>query len=256
MANVFSSGSPLIKLAVGTGKKAKAAYALEPLKDVVEALKALPREIALKYQSRALKRAAKPGIAALRGTVSSLGQVTGNLLASVSSVDRKYTNNRQQIPTSVVVIGFRRPVNSNSQKGATPAFTGGTVLKGPNRAYHSHLVEFGTRPRTPGKSKRKSRRRVILGGRIRTIVEREKEKPSGRGVLSSFKSRGEFSGRGLYPIDFIATGTVAGSPARHPLKRAFEQSRSQMQSILDVEMRKALIAAVRETQRKYGDFGL
>jgi hypothetical protein len=29
-----------------------------------------------------------------------------------------------------------------------------------------------------------------------------------------------------------------------------------MQSILDVEMRKALAAAIRATQKKYGDFGL
>ena len=256
MANVFSSGSPLIKLAVGRGKKAKAAYALQPLEDVVAALKQLPREISVKHQSKALKKAAKPGIAALRSQVSAIGQVTGNLLASVSQADRKYTNNRQQIPVSVVVIGFRRPTNAKSQKGATPAFAGGSVLKGPNRAYHSHLVEYGTKPRTAGKSRHTRRRRVVLGGRIRTIIEREKQQAVGRPILSSFITRGPFTGRGFYPVDFVSTGTVAGSPARHPLKKAFDQSRPQMQSILNVEMRKALAAAVRETQRKYGDFGL
>jgi hypothetical protein len=149
-------------------------------------------------------------------------------------------------------------VNGKSQKGATPAFIGGTVLKGPNRAYHSHLVEYGTKPRTAGKSKRVSRRRVVLGGRIRTITERAKEKPTGRGVLSSFKTRGPFFRPGVrrYPVDFIATGTVRGSPARKPLTRAFQSTQSQMQSILDVEMRKALTAAIRATQKKYGDFGL
>lgn len=256
MASVFSTGDPIIKLAVGRGKNAKAAYALKPLDDVVDALKQLPRDISLKHQSKALKKAAKPGVAALRSQVSAIGQVTGNLLASVSQTDRKYTNNKQQLPVSVVVIGFRRPTNAKSQKGATPAFSGGSVLKGPNRAYHSHLVEYGTRPRIAGKSRRKKRSRVVLGGRIRTIIEREKEKPAGRSILSSFSTRGPFSGRGLYPVDFIATGTVAGSPARHPLKKAFDQSSPQMQSILNIEMRKALIAAVRETQRKYGDFGL
>jgi hypothetical protein len=97
---------------------------------------------------------------------------------------------------------------------------------------------------------------VILGGRIRTIVEREKQQAVGRPILSSFKTRGSFTGRGLYPVDFIATGTVAGSPARRPLKKAFDSSLPQMRSVLDVEMRKALSAAVRETKRKYGDFGL
>jgi len=260
MANVFAGGSdrPLIKLALGKGKKAKALFAVEPLADVAAELKKLPRDISTKYQLRALKKAAKPGQEALRKNVAALGEVTGNLLASVSQVSRKYTNNKAKLPVGVVVVGFRRPVNSKSQKGATPAFIGGTVLKGPNRAYHSHLVEYGTQPRSAGKSKRVSRRRVILGGRIRTLTERAKEKPSGRGVLSSFKTRGPFFRPGVrrYPVDFIATGTVRGSPARRPLTRAFQSTKSQMQSILDVEMRKALTAAIRATQKKYGDFGL
>ncbi len=260
MASVFAGGSdrPLIKLALGKGKKAKALFAVEPLADVAAELKKLPRDISTKYQLRALKKAAKPGQEALRKNVAALGEVTGNLLASVSQVSRKYTNNKAKLPVGVVVVGFRRPVNSKSQKGATPAFIGGTVLKGPNRAYHSHLVEYGTQPRSAGKSKRVSRRRVILGGRIRTLTERAKEKSSGRGVLSSFKTRGPFFRPGVrrYPVDFIATGTVRGSPARRPLTRAFQSTKSQMQSILDVEMRKALTAAIRATQKKYGDFGL
>jgi hypothetical protein len=260
MANVFAGGSdrPLIKLALGRGKKAKALFAVEPLADIVAELQRLPRDISTKKQLTALKKAAKPGQEALRKNVAALGEVTGNLLASVSQVSRKYTNNKAQLPVGVVVVGFRRPVNSKSQKGATPAFTGGTVLKGPNRAYHSHLVEYGTQPRSAGKSKRVKRRRVIMGGRIRTLTERVKEQPSGRGVLSSFKTRGPFFRPGVrrYPVDFIATGTVRGSPARRPLTRAFQSTQSQMQSILDVEMRKALTAAIRATQKKYGDFGL
>jgi hypothetical protein len=260
MTRVFAGGTdrPLIKLALGKGKKAKALFAVEPLENVVAEIKRLPRDISTKYQLRALKKAAKPGQEALRKNVAALGEVTGNLMASVSQVSRKYTNNKAKLPVGVVVVGFRRPVNSKSQKGATPAFIGGTVLKGPNRAYHSHLVEYGTKPRQAGKSKLVSRRRVVLGGRIRTITERAKEKPTGRGVLSSFKTRGPFFRPGVrrYPVDFIATGTVRGSPARKPLTRAFQSTQSQMQSILDVEMRKALAAAVRATQKKYGDFGL
>lgn len=251
---------PLITLALGKGKAAKTQFALHPLEDVVAALKAIPsEEISLKYQSRALNKAAKPGMDALRSQVSQLGQVTGNLLASVTKATRKYTNNRAKIPVSVVVVGFRRPVNSQSQKMATPAFTGGTVLKGPSRAYHSHLVEFGTKPRQAGKSRRVSRKRVVLGGRLRTIIGREKEIANARAVLSSFKSRGPFDraggGRGRYPKDFIATGTVRGAPAQRPLQKAFDQSKTQMQSVLDTEMRKALTRAIREYQRRFGDMG-
>lgn len=255
MSSIFAEGPSVISLALGRGKSAKEQYGLTALDEITAQLKRLPKEISLKYQSQALRKAAKPGVDALRREVASIGQVTGNLLASVARVDRKYTNNKAQIPVGVVVVGFRRPTNAKSQKGATPAFEGGTVLKGPNRAYHSHLVEFGTRPRTAGKSRTVARKRVILGGRINTVSVRAKAAPSAKAILSSFKGRGPFTGRGLYPVDFIATGMVKGSPARHPLKRAYESSKSQMQSILDIEMRKALTKALQEYERKYGDRG-
>jgi len=251
-------GRPAISFALGRGKAAKALFQARPLQEITDALQAFPEDMALRYQARALKKAAKPGIAALQRNVAALGQVTGNLLASVTSVDRKYTNNRRRIPVGVVVVGFRRPTNAKSQKSATPAFTGGTVLKGPNRAYHSHLVEYGTKPRRPGKSRRTKRRRVILGGRIRTLSQRIKEAPTNpRGILSSFKTRGPFfgGGRGLYPVDFIATGGVGPSPARRPLQKAFESSKGQMQTVLDTELRKSLQLAAKKYQREVGDFG-
>ena len=255
MANVYA-GRPVINFALGRGKVAKNLFAAEPLKEVTDALLQLPQKISLKYQSKALKKAAKPGIEALRRNVAALGQVTGNLLASVTSVDRKYTNNRLRIPVGVVVVGFRRPTNAKSQKMATPAFAGGSVMKGPNRAYHSHLVEYGTKPRTPGRTRRTKKRRVILGGRIRTLAQTVKDAPANaRGVLSSFKTRGPFIGRGLYPIDFISQGSVGPSPARRPLTRAFQSSKPAMQSALDIEMRKALQKAIKEFQRENGDVG-
>lgn len=257
MASVFAEGPSLVRLSVGTGKSAKAAYGVAVLDDIVAAIRLLPRDISLKYQMRALRKAAKPGQEALRAQAGSIRQVTGNLVASVTKAERKYTNNKAQLPVSVVVIGFRRPTGMGSQKGATPAFEGGTVLKGPNRAFHSHLVEYGTKPRTAGKSTKLGRKRVVVNGRINTFFLRGKAQASPRAILSSFKGRGKFTGagRGQYPKDFIATGTVAGSPARRPLQKAFQQSRGQMQSILDVEMRKALTRAVKETERRFGDLG-
>lgn len=246
---------PLVKIALGKGKAAKARFALEPLADVVAELKKLPADISLKRQGQALNKAAKPGMEALRAQVGQIGQVTGNLAASVTKLTRKYTNNRQNLPVGVVVVGFRRPTNSQSQKMATPAFAGGSVLKGPNRAYHSHLVEYGTQARTAGKSRRSGRKRVVLGGRLRTLIAREKQAASPRAILSSFKSRGAFSNGGTYPKDFIATGTVRGAPAQHPLQKAFNQSKGQMQSVLDTEMRKALTRALKDYQTRYGHLG-
>ena len=251
---------PIIKIKLGKAIKGGLGVGVvEPLRDVVERLQNLPKDISLKYQMRALRKAAKPGMEALRANYGQLGQVTGNLVASVSKAERKYTNNKQRLPVSVIVVGPRRPTNAKSQKSATPAFNGGTVLKGPNRAYHSHLIEFGTKVRTPGfKTRSRRRGRVMLGGRIRTRRENYMESSGNRsGILSSFSTRGPFKaqGRGRYPTDFIATGPVRGIQAYKPLQRAFQTSRSQMQSILDVEMRKALERASKEYAKSLKDLG-
>ena len=247
------NGEPLIKLALGRGKAAKALFSLAPLDDVISELKKLDKDISNRYQARALKKASKPGKAALVAQVQGIGQVTGNLLASVTDRTKKYTNNKTNTPVSVVVIGFRRPVGGGSQRMAESAF-GGSVQKGPNRAYHSHLVEFGTKGRrSPGKSKVLKRRRVILDGRIITQRDRVKQRPENnpREVLSSWNARrGKGSWQGKYPIDFIATGSVAPMPALRPLEKAFKQSLPAMKSILDVEMRKALTNALRAQERR------
>ena len=250
------AGEPLIKLALGRGRAAKAQFSLAPLDDVVAELKKLPAEISNRYQRRALKKAAKPGKAALEANVRAIGQVTGNLLASVAERGKSYTNNKFRVPVSVIVIGFRRPVGGGAQRTAETAF-GGSVMKGPNRAYHSHLVERGTKGRrTPGKSRSVKRRRVILDGRIITQRDRVKERPTNnpRAILSSWNTRrGSGQWQGKYPTDFIATGSVRPMPAFRPLERAFKQSRGEMRSILDVEMRKALTLALRAVERKGKD---
>lgn len=251
----IQSGDPIIAFALGRTKAARRQFSLAPLNDVVAELKRLPADISSKYQRSALKKAAQPGRRQLEANVRNIGQVTGNLLASITDKGKSYTNNKFRVPVSVFVVGFRRPVGSGSQRTATPAFAGGSVLKGPNRAYHSHLVEFGTKGRrTPGKSRALKRRRVILDGRIVTQRERRKEQPENnpRSILSSFRTRGPFAfgGRGLYPGDFIATGSVAPMPALRPLSRAFRQSLPQMQSILDSEMRRALQQGLRALQRR------
>ena len=247
------NGEPLIKLALGRGKSAKALFSLAPLDDVISELKKLDKDISNRYQAAALKKASKPGKAALLAQVQGIGQVTGNLLASVTDRTKKYTNNKTNTPVSVVVIGFRRPVGGGSQRMAETAF-GGSVQKGPNRAYHSHLVEFGTKGRrSPGKSKVVKRRRVILDGRIITQKDRVKQRPENnpREMLSSWNTRrGKGSWQGKYPIDFIATGSVAPMPALRPLEKAFKQSLPAMKSILDVEMRKALANALRAQERR------
>jgi hypothetical protein len=50
--SVFAEGPSLLRLAVGKGKFAKQQYGLTTLDDVIKSLKALPREISLKYYAR------------------------------------------------------------------------------------------------------------------------------------------------------------------------------------------------------------
>jgi hypothetical protein len=249
----IQAGDPIIAFALGRTKAARRQFSIAPLDDVVAELKKLPADISNKYQRKALKKAAQPGKQALQVNVRAIGQVTGNLLASVTEKGKSYTNNKFRIPVSVFVVGFRRPVGSGAQRTAESAF-GGSVLKGPNRAYHSHLVEFGTKGRrTPGKSRSVKRRRVILDGRIVTQRERRKEQPENnpRKILSSWNARrGKGQWQGKYPIDFIASGSVAPMPALRPLERSFRQSLPQMRSVLDIEMRKALQAGLRALQRR------
>lgn len=244
---------PVIAFALGKTKAAKRQFSLAPLDDIVAELKKLPADISNKHQRKALKKAAKPGKDALDANVRQLGQVTGNLLASVSEKGKSYTNNRLRLPVSVYVIGFRRPVGSGAQRTVESAF-GGSVLRGPNRAYHSHLVEFGTKGRrSPGKSRVVKRRRVILDGKIITQKDRRKEQPvnNPRAILSSWNTRrGGANWQGKYPTDFLATGSVAPMPALRPLSRAFKRAEPQMRSVLDTEMRKALQGGLRELQRR------
>lgn len=256
------AGDPIIAFALGRTKAARRQFSLVPLEEVVAELKKLPADISNKYQRRALKKAAQPGKKALETNVRQIGQVTGNLLASITEKGKSYTNNRYKLPVSVFVVGFRRPVGSGAQKTAQSAF-GGSVLKGPNRAFHSHLVEFGTQGRRyPGKSRVVKRRRVILDGRIVTKKDRRKERPENnpRGILSSWNTRrGKGQWQGKYPIDFLATGSVAPMPAFHPLSKAFRSALPEMKSILDVEMRKSLQAAIRafarDVRRRFNEGG-
>ena len=84
----FVEGDTIIKLALGRGKTAKGRFSLVPLQDVVEQLRNIDKDISLKYQAKALKKAAKPGLDALRQQVGKIGSVTGNLAASVARRDR------------------------------------------------------------------------------------------------------------------------------------------------------------------------
>ena len=231
----------MITLALGTGPFAKQRYSQKPLREIINALQKLPKEIAMAQQKKVLKKAAAVGKAALASQVGKIGRVTGNLAASVSVKSKAYTNNRQNIPISIFVVGFRR-----AGGGKNPA----------SRGFHSHLVEFGTQGRRfAGKSVAGKKTRTIVDGRIVTRRDRVKMQATSS-ILSSFNKRRFFQAQsGQYPMDFFTTkGSVAPMPALHPLRNAFSASQGQMAQIIESGMRSALQAGLRANVRNAKKF--
>ena len=231
----------MITLALGTGPFAKQRYSDKPLREIINALQKLPKDIAMAQQKKVLKKAAAVGKAALASQVGKIGRVTGNLAASVSVKSKAYTNNRQNIPVSIFVVGFRRATG-----GKNPA----------SRGFHSHLVEFGTQGRRfPGKSVAGKKKRFIVDGRIVTRRDRVKQDTI-QTILSSFNTRRRMQGESAqYPLDFFTNaGSVAPMPALRPLSKAFAASQGQMAQIIESGMRKALQAGLRQNVRNAKKF--
>jgi len=167
--------------------------------ELMASLQSLPQAVGSKYIKGAVAAGMKPVFAQL--TANTPIGPTGNLKNSVGQVVRVYK-------TGVIygVVGYRRAV-SKSDSG--------------NKAYHSHLVEFGTRDRVPTKSP----------------------------FLSSYSISGwtppGWSGR--WP--FVAK-RVRGARALHPLGTAFSQTRSQALAIVLAEMQSGLQKGIAEVARK------
>ena len=231
----------MISFALGTGKSAKQRYSEKPLREIIDALQKLPKEIAAKQQKKVLKKAAVVGRIALESQVGKLGRVTGNLAASIMLKSKVYSSNIVGIPVSIFVVGFRRATG-----GKNPASLG----------FHSHLVEFGTQNRRfPGKSVAGKKKRFVVDGRIVTRRDRVKQETI-QTILSSFNTRRRMQGESAqYPFDFFTNaGSVAPMPALRPLGKAFSASQGQMAQIIESGMRSALQAGLRANVRNAKKF--
>lgn len=114
---------------VFTGQKEVSGRAVKPVMSNIQLqLQGIPKHISAARQAKACRRAAMPGLAALKMNVNRLGVVTGNLSKAPGIDTREYTNGPYGV--GVAIVG---------------------LVKG--RAMHSHLVEFGTKVRTLKRSK-------------------------------------------------------------------------------------------------------
>ena len=247
-----------IQFGLGIAGKAPSRFDVSQIRALQEELRQFPERIATARQAEAVKAAAKVGEAALRLNVSTLGQVTGNLARAITTKSKTYRNNRWQIPVPVAIVGYRRSGTGDSKQ------TEGTVRIGNDRAFHSHLVEFGTKRRFPGKNRVVSKTRGLNArGRLVTTYVRRKDYVDQNQfrVMTSFHSRGPFAStkNGTsppYPFSFIAKVDpkigLGRMPAFHIVEHSFEQSRSAMQATLVDAMEKAIEGAAEDVRNGLG----
>jgi len=230
----------MIETALGVAGHAevRASLASDEIKKLQDELRTFPDKIMRRYGLMAVKKAAYWGKSALERQVGRLGKKTGNLARAVAMKTKVYTRNRMNMMVPVAVVGYRRSGTGDSKK-----VPGGKIKVGNDRAFHSHLVEFGTKRRFPGKSKKVKSSRASVNGFRQTLVLRSKEAvdPNKKVVMSSYNTSGPFQStksgtQPPYPLAFLASVDprrgLGAMPAYHPLQKAFDSSKSTMQSVL------------------------
>ena len=252
------SGPVEIALGVAGHAEARGHAASEEIKKLQDRLKEFPQDLCTRYTRAAVKKAAHWGQLALELQVARIGKKTGNLRRAVATKMKVYKNNRWGLPVPVAVVGYRRSGTGDSKK-----VPGGKIQIGNDRAFHSHLVEFGTKRRFPGKSKKAKSVRLSINGFRQTLVMRSKERvdPNQWYVMSSYNSSGPFktSKNGTqpaYPQAFIAKIDpqvgLGQMPALHPLSRAFHSSRSTMENVLRAQLLAGINKATKAMKKRNG----
>lgn len=160
-----------------------------------------------------MRYAAKPSYDALLSNVRRLGKKTGNLLRAVTIKVKSYS----KTGNAVALVGYTRPGSDSKSSQKTKS-------KGRDKAYHAHLVEFGTKPRRTKTSSiassygRAAFGMATFGGSVKT-----------QGFPSSFFKRapqGQTVNLGAMPA-----GGRSGTP---PVKDAFDKTKGQInQRLID-----------------------
>ena len=224
---------PAINLSVGLAGGRPVEFDKRIMEMMIEQLREYAPDMAQQITAKEIQKAAKIGLAALESEVRQIGQVTGNLLRAVATKNKVYKNNPQKIPVPVSIVGFRRSGTGDTKKSA-----GSKIKIGNDRAFHSHLVEFGTKRRMPGKSTVVRRSRRIVAGRKVTQAIRRKDVVNQRSVvMSSIETTWEFGNQFIVRVN--PTVGLGRMPALAPVENAFNASKSDMQSTLMAGIEKA-----------------
>jgi hypothetical protein len=229
------------------------------LKELQESLGRIftPTEKA-KILKAALEKAIEPAFQKLK-QITPLGP-TGNLRRAVTKKVVPYP----QDGNAAALVGFRRAGLSGSVSAA-----GGTVRKGPDRAFHQWWLEEGTNQRYVGKLSnqpygRRGHLRRVKNGPAVEVRPHIVQKGQNAYIASSYNRLGPFK---LLPTE-RASGRIQTDPAYQnaffrksktpivippmpaggrgapPLKTTFEATRSQIAGILQRELRLSLEQAL------------
>jgi hypothetical protein len=228
--------------------------------------KKLPKNIAARVIGAGLRRAAKPGEDALK-QLTPKGP-TGNLRRAIKTIVKRYPRDG----AAVAVVGF---VKAGS--GKSKSAQGGTVKKGPDRAFHQFWMEFGTKERQTSSSiassfatlgpfklksnaanAKRSRKALNRAKRLERRAGKQRfqdeasaaammrQRASGLRAASAMyagaASRVQTSP--AYPKAFFKKSKemvkLAPVAAQHLVRTAYERSKSAIAANLTTEMQKAL----------------
>lgn len=202
-----------------------------PTDEIRKRLATFGPRIAAKYLGSALRKAAEPALRGLKAEVKKRGKVTGNLARAVKIKTKLYT----RTGNAIALIGFAAVPGKRVPAGGDA-----------KRAFHAGLIEFGTKERTargPIASSFFSNSPRRSGFKI---IQAKRKGKNAKKMFASAKTQPK------YPKGFFARASK-GQPVKlgsvkvyAPIKRTFEQTRSQCQAILAGALEEAVQNAARD----------
>lgn len=192
--------------------------------EIREAFRKIPKNIAARVIGAGLRRAAKPGETALK-SITPVGP-TGNLKRAVKTIVKRYPRDG----AAVAVVGYVKAGTGKSKSAG-----GGKVQKGPDRAFHQFWLEFGTADRYVFTQSRR-------GGFVASSYNRLG--PFKLKTAKQGKNAGKMRTTPPYPKAFFKKSAtpvfLRSTGAQHPVRTAFEMSKSAITANLNAEMWKAV----------------
>ena len=211
---------------------------VEDLPTLRDKFNGLPKKVSATLLASAINKAIEPTYRKLLN-LTPVGP-TGNLRRAVSKKVKAYPKSGN----AVGLVGYARSGTSSSTSAQ-----GGKVQKGKDRAFHQGFIEFGTKRRVVQAISWRPYQRKSKLGNTHWVIGQNAYIASSFKRLGPFRIRsrgGSFTTSPPYPKAFFkksdepiviegvrAGGKSGGGP---PIRRAFEQTQSEVSAILQREL--------------------